>query len=117
MVKSKLELYEEILSTLSDRQLSNDSIASKCNIARATVTDLLDFLQDNQLVKNNHDYALKLYSLTEKGKAVYNSLSKIKRINKMRKSLTKNKEISLPSLAEFKEFARNRLLVRLRSRQ
>jgi predicted transcriptional regulator len=116
MVKSKLELYEEILSTLSDRQLSIDSIASKCNIARATVTDLVDFLQDNQLVKNNHDYALKLYSLTEKGKAVYNSLSKIKRINEMRKSLTKNKEISLPSLAEFKEFARNRLLVRLRSR-
>ena len=116
MVKSKLELYEEILSTFSDRQLRIDSIASKCNIPRETVTDLLDFLQDNQLVKNNHDYALKLYSLTEKGKAVYNSLSKIKRLNEMRKSLTKNKEISLPSLAEFKEFARNRLLVRLRSR-
>jgi predicted transcriptional regulator len=116
MRKSKLELYEEILSALSDRQLSIDSIALQCNIGRATVTDLVDFLQKNKLVENNHDYAQKLYSITKKGDKVYYSLAKIKRISKIRKSLVNNEGIPLPSLAEFREFARTHLLVRLRSR-
>jgi predicted transcriptional regulator len=128
MRKSKLELYEEILSTLSDGQLSIDSIASQCNIDYATVTDLVAFLEKNQLVENNHDYAKKRYSLTKRGKEVYNSLAKSKRINEMQKSLTNTKEDQLsfpslaefkefvPSLTEFKEFARNRLLARHRSR-
>ena len=118
MQKSKLEFYEEILSALSDRQLSINSIASQCSIDYATVTDLVDFLEKNQLVENNHGYVKKLWSLTKRGEEVYNSLAKSKRINEMRKSLANKKEdkLSVPSLAEFKEFARTRLLVRHRAR-
>ena len=128
MRKSKLELCEEILSTLSDGQLSIDSITSQCNIDYATVVDLVDFLEKNRLVENNHDYAKNRYSLTKIGEEVYNSLAKTKRINEMQKSLTNIKEDQIsfrslaefkefvPSLAEFKEFARTRLLVRRRSR-
>lgn len=118
MRKSKLELCEEILSTLLDGQLCIDSIASQCSIDYATVTDLVDFLEKNQLVENNRDYAKKRYSLTKMGEEVYNSLAKSKRISEMRKSLASKKggKLSVPSLAEFKEFARTRLLARHRSR-
>jgi predicted transcriptional regulator len=118
MRKSKLELYEEILSALVDRQLSVDSLASQCNIDCATATDLVDFLEKNQLVENNHDYAKKRYSLTTRGEEVYKTLAKTKRLNEMQKSLTNIKEdkLALPSLAELKEFARSRLLARPRSR-
>jgi predicted transcriptional regulator len=128
MRKSKLELCEEILSKLSDGQLSIDSITFQCNIDYATVIDLVDFLEKNQLVENNHDYAKKLYSLTKIGGEIYNSLAKTKRINEMQKSLTNIKEDQLsfpflaeikefiPSLAEVKEFARTRLSARNRSR-
>jgi len=128
MRKSKLELYEEILSALADRQLSVDDIASQCKIDYATATDLVDFLEKNQLVENNHDYAKKRYSLTKRGEEVCNSLVKTKRINEMQKSLTNTKEEKLsfpslvelkefvPSLEELKEFAQTRLLARHRSR-
>ena len=41
MHKSKLELYEEVLSVLVDRSLSVDNIAFLCNIDCATAVDLL----------------------------------------------------------------------------
>jgi predicted transcriptional regulator len=119
MRKSKLELYEEILSALVDRKLSVDSLSSQCNIDCSTATDLVDFLEKNQLVENNHDYAKKRYYLTTRGEEVYKALAKTERINEMQKSLTNIKEdkLALPSLAELKEFARSRLLARPRSRQ
>jgi predicted transcriptional regulator len=111
MRKSKLELYEEILSALADRQLSVDNLAIQCNIDCAIATGLVDFLEKNQLVENK-------------------TLAKTKRINEMQKSLAKIREdkFALPSLAELKEVAhtpslaelkelvRTRLLARSRSR-
>lgn len=142
MRKSKLELYEEILSALADRQLSVDNIAIQCNIDNTTATDLLGFLEKNQLVENNHDYIKVRYYLTKRGEEVYKTLAKTKRVNEMQKSLTKIRENKFalptltelkelsrtpsiaelkefthtPSLAELKEFARTRLLARPRSR-
>ena len=118
MQKSKLELYEEILSALVDTNLSVDSIASQCNIDCATAKDLVDFLEKNQLVENNHDYIKVLYSLTTRGEEVYKTLTKTERINEMKNSIKNFKEtkFSLPSLADLKEFARARLLARPRSR-
>ena len=118
MRKSKLELYEEILSALVDRKLSVDNIAVQCNFDWATAKDLVDFLEKNQLVENNHDYAKVRYSLTTRGEEVCKTLSKTKRLNEMQKSLTNIREnkLALPALAEVKEFARTRLLARPRSR-
>ena len=123
MRKSKLELYEEILSALTDRQLSVDNLATQCNIDCATATDLVDFLEKNQLVENNHDYAKKRYFLTKKGEEVHKTLAKTKRINEMQKSLAKIREdkfalpsLHTPSLAELKELVRTHLLARSSSR-
>ena len=92
MHKSKLELHEEILSALVDQNLSVDNLAFLCNIDCATVKELLDFLEKNQLVENNHSYTKVLYSLTEKGEAVYKTLTKAKRLNKLKESIKNIKE-------------------------
>jgi predicted transcriptional regulator len=102
MQKSKLELYEEVLSALVDKNLSVDNLAFLCNMDCATATELLDFLEKNRLVENNHSYTKVLYSLTPRGEAVYKSLTKTKRVNKLKKSIKTIKETkhALPTLAE-----------------
>jgi predicted transcriptional regulator len=91
MQKSKLELYEEILLALVDQNLSVDSVAFLCNIDCATAAELLGFLEKNRLVENNHSYIKVLYSLTPRGEAVYKTLTKTKRLNKLKESI-KTKE-------------------------
>ena len=102
MQKSKLELYEEVLSALVDQNLSVDNIVLLCNIDYATVAELLEFLEKNRLVENNHSYTKVLYSLTPRGEEVYKSLTKTKRLNKLKKSMKtiKETEKTLIPLAE-----------------
>lgn len=102
MRKSKLELYEEVLSSLVDQNLSVDNIAFLCNIDCATIAELLDFLEKNRLVENNHGYTNVLYSLTTRGEEVYKSLTKTKRLSKLKKSIKtiKETEHALPIRAE-----------------
>jgi len=99
MQKSKLELHEEILSMLVDQNLSVDNIAFLCNIDCRTAAELLDFLEKNRLVENNHSYVKVLYSLTERGEAVYKTLTKAKRLNKLKESIKTTKETK-PELSQ-----------------
>ena len=96
MRKSKLELYEEVLSALVDQNLSVDNIAFLCNIDCATAAELLDFLEKNRLVESNHSYIKVLYFLTERGEAVYKTLTKAKRLNKLKESIKAIKEPKPP---------------------
>jgi predicted transcriptional regulator len=102
MRKSKLELYEEVLSALVDKSLSVDNLAFLCDMDCATVAELLDFLEKNRLVENNHSYTKVLYSLTARGEEVYKALTKTERLNKLKKSVKTIKETkhALPTLAE-----------------
>jgi len=101
MRKSKLERYEEVLSTLVDKYQSVDSIAWECNMDCATATKLIDFLEKNGLVEKNNRYSKVLYSLTTRGEAVYKTLTITKRLNKLKASM-KSKETKpmLSNLAE-----------------
>lgn len=101
MRKSKLERYEEVLSTLFDKYQSVDSIAWECNMGCATATKLIDFLEKNGLVEKNNRYSKVLYSLTTRGEAVYKTLTITKRLNKLKASM-KSKETKpmLSNLAE-----------------
>ena len=102
MPKSKLELYEEVLSALVNHNLSVDNIMFLCNMDYATVRKLLDFMEKNRLIQNNHSYTNVLYSLTPRGEAVYKSLTKTKRLEKLKKSVKTIKEAkhARPSLTE-----------------
>ena len=96
MHKSKLELHEEILSALVDHSLSVDNLAFLCKIDCKTAAELLDFLEKNRLVESNHGYIKVLYSLTERGEAVYKTLNKTKRLNKLKESVKAIKETKPP---------------------
>ena len=102
MRKSKLELYEEVLSALVDKRLSVDNLALLCNLDRATTGKLLDFLEKNRLVENDHGYIEVLYSLTTRGEEVLSSLTKTKRLQKLKESMKaiKETEHTLPALAK-----------------
>jgi len=84
---------------LVDQNLSVDNIAFLCNIDCRTAAELLDFLEKNRLVENNHSYVKVLYSLTERGEAVYKTLTKAKRLNKLKESIKTTKETK-PELSQ-----------------
>jgi predicted transcriptional regulator len=92
MRKSKLELYEEVLSALVDQNLSVENIAFLCNMDHASTIEVLEFLEKNRLVENNHSYTKRLYSLTTRGEEVYKSLTKNKRLKKLKNSINTIKE-------------------------
>jgi len=87
MRKSKLELYEEVLSALVDKYLSIEGLAVECNTDAATVAKRLDFLEKNRLVEGYFDTAKVFYSLTPRGKEVYRALTVTKRLDKLKESI------------------------------
>ena len=87
MRKSKLELYEDILSALVDKYLSVDSLAFECNMDCVAVNERLDFLMKNRLVEKNHCDKKILYSLTARGEAICKTLAITKRLKKLKASI------------------------------
>jgi predicted transcriptional regulator len=101
MRKSKLERYEEILSTLVDKYLNVESIASEGKMDTKVATKLLDFLEKNGLVEKTNRYKKTLYSLTSRGEAVFRTLTITKRLNKLKESIeTKEAKPTIPTLAK-----------------
>lgn len=101
MRKSKLERYEEILSTLVDKYLNVESIASEGKMDTKAATKLLDFLEKNGLVEKTNRYKKTLYSLTPRGEAVFKTLTITKRLNKLKESIeTKEAKPAIPTLAK-----------------
>ncbi len=86
MPKSKLELYEDILSALAKKYLSIDAIAFQCNMDCVALNKRLEFLIQNHLVRESHCNKRLLYSLTTRGEAVQKMLPVSKRLNKLKKS-------------------------------
>ena len=85
MRKSKLELYEDILSALANKYLSVDTIAFQCNMDCISASKRLDFLMQNNLVRESHCNQKILYSLTTRGEAVHGTLPVTKRLKKLKK--------------------------------
>ena len=110
MRKSKLELYEDILSALLDKYLSVDSLAYECNMDCVAVKKRLDFLLENRLVEKNNCNQKMLYTLTTRGEAICKTLAITKRLNKLKKSIKIiNAALhTLPTLAEQNEEASKR---------
>ncbi len=87
MRKSKLEIYEAILSASIDKYLSVDSLAFECNMDCVAVNERLEFLIKNRLVEKNHCDKKTLYSLTTRGEAICKTLAITKRLNKLKASI------------------------------
>lgn len=83
MRKSKLESYEEILGVLVKKPLAIDNIAYETGAECTVLKQRLDFLIKNGLVGERLSGKKTRYAITERGLAVYRTLSFQKYLEKV----------------------------------
>jgi predicted transcriptional regulator len=106
MRRSKLELYEDIISALTKRALTIDGIAFECNMDCVILQQRLDFLVNNNIAeieisRDNRAY----YVLTRRGLAISKTVDITKRMKKMQTNAkTANEALqTIPALPEHEE--------------
>ena len=102
MRRSKLELYEDVLTALADRHLTVDAIAYACNMDCIILRQRLDFLGKNGLVEERHYDKKTCYALTRRGLAIYRTLAITKSLEKLQTNIKRIDEAlqSIPSFSE-----------------
>jgi predicted transcriptional regulator len=83
MRKSKLESYEEILGVLVKKPLTIDTIAFETGMECTIVRQRLDSLIKNGLVNERASSKKAMFAITERGLAVYRTLSFQKYLEKV----------------------------------
>jgi predicted transcriptional regulator len=103
MRKSKLELYEDILTALVDRHLTVDGIAYECNMDCFGVRTRLDFLLKSSLVEEKTYKEKTRYALTRRGLAIYKTLAITKSLEKLQTNIKRIDEAlqAIPALSEY----------------
>ena len=103
MRRSKLELYEDILTALADRHLTVDAIAYVCNMDCISLRQRLEFLLKNGLVEERIFRKRTCYTLTRRGVAIFKTLALTKRLEKLQTTMKKIDEAlkAIPSLSEY----------------
>ena len=89
MRSSKLELYEDILETLSEKSLTVDEIAYACNMNCVTLRQRLNYLIENGLIEEKNQHNKTHFGLTRRGLAILKTLTITKRLKKMQISIKK----------------------------
>jgi predicted transcriptional regulator len=87
MRRSKLETYEAILSALAKRPLTVDSIAYRTSMDCTVLHQYLETLQRYGLVQEKISGKKRLYAITERGMAVFRTLSFQRYLDKIAKSI------------------------------
>ncbi|MEM2102109.1 MAG: winged helix-turn-helix domain-containing protein [Candidatus Bathyarchaeia archaeon] len=75
MRRSKLEMYEAVLSALVRKPLGIDRIAFETNMDCGVLRQRLDFLMENGLIEERVSGNKTVYALTERGVTVLKTLS------------------------------------------
>jgi predicted transcriptional regulator len=103
MRKSKLELYEDILTALVNKSLTVDSIAYVCNMDCFALRQRLNFLIKNDLVEEKTYNTKTRYALTRRGLAIFKTLALTKHLEKLQTNITRIDEAlqAIPSLSEY----------------
>lgn len=103
MRRSKLELYEDILTTLVDRPLTVDAIAYACNMDCFALRKRLDFLLKSSLVEEKTCREKTRYALTQRGIAVYKTLALTKTLERLQTNIKRIDEAlqAIPALSEY----------------
>ena len=102
MQRSKLELYEDVLTALSNNPLTIDNIAYVCNMDCVALSKRLDFLIKNNLVEEKTFNKETYYALTRRGLAISKTLEITKKLEKLQSSI-KIIEKTLQALPAFPE--------------
>ncbi|MEM0058164.1 MAG: winged helix-turn-helix domain-containing protein [Candidatus Bathyarchaeia archaeon] len=87
MRRSKLEIYEAILSALAKRPLTVDSIAYRTSMDCTLLQQYLESLVRYGLVQERVGGKKRLYAITERGMAVFRTLSFQRYLDKIAKSI------------------------------
>jgi predicted transcriptional regulator len=103
MRRSKLELYEDVLTALADKHLTVDAIAYACNMDCFALRERLEFLLKHGLVEERHYQKKTRYALTRRGLAIYKTLALTKHLEKLQTNMKKINEAlqAIPSLSEY----------------
>jgi len=103
MQRSKLQLYEDILSALVKKHMTVDAIAYTCNMDCVALRQRLEFLLENGLVEEKNFGKRTCYALTRRGLAIFKTLALTKSLEKMQTTLKKIEEAmqAIPSLSEY----------------
>lgn len=103
MRRSKLELYEDILTALADKHLTVDAIAYACNMDCFALRHRLEFLLTNGLLEERHYQKKTRYALTRRGLAIYKTLALTKHLEKLQTNMKKINEAvqAIPSISEY----------------
>jgi predicted transcriptional regulator len=105
MRRSKLELYEDILTALVDRRLTVDAIAYACDMDCVALRQRLDFLVKHGMVEEKTYKKKTRYALTRRGVAIFKTLTITRRLEKLQTTI-KNVDEALkliPALSEYNE--------------
>jgi predicted transcriptional regulator len=105
MRRSKLELYEDILTALVDRRLTVDAVAYACNMDCIALRQRLDFLLKSGLVEEKTYNKQTRYALTRRGLAIYKTLTITRRLEKLQTTIQNVDEAlkMIPALSEYNE--------------
>jgi predicted transcriptional regulator len=103
MQRSKLELYEEILYALVNKNLTVDAIAYACNMDCVALRQRLGFLMKNGLVEEKNFGKRTCYTITRRGLAIFKTLALTKRLQKLQTTMKQIDEAlqAIPSLSEY----------------
>ena len=105
MRRSKLELYEDILTALADKRLTVDTVAYACNMDCIALRQRLDFLLKSGLVEERNYKKKTRYALTRRGLAIYKTLTLTRRLEKLQTTVKDVDEALklIPALSEYNE--------------
>lgn len=103
MRRSKLELYENILTALVDKHLTVDAIAYACNMDCIALRQRLDFLLKSGLVEERTYKTKTRYALTRRGLAICKTLTITRRLEKLQTTV-KSVDEALKMLPAFSEY-------------
>jgi predicted transcriptional regulator len=103
MHRSKLELYEDILTALVDRRLTVDAIAYTCNMDCIALRQRLDFLFKSGMIEEKTYRKQTRYALTRRGLAIYKTLTITRRLEKLRTTI-KDVDDALKMIPAFSEY-------------
>jgi predicted transcriptional regulator len=105
MQRSKLKLYEDILTALVDRRLTVDAIAYTCNMDCIALRQRLNFLLKSGLVEERNYRKQTRYALTRRGLAIYKTLTITRRLEKLQTTIKNVDEAPkmIPAFSEYNE--------------
>ena len=81
--RSRLESYQDILCALAKKSSTVDEMAYQCNMDCVNLGNKLTFLIENGLAKQSLDSRKRVFSLTRRGNAIYQTLSIAKRLERL----------------------------------